>query len=336
MHLAAIQLFATPFAVERNLATAERLIRAAVAQGARLVVLPELFNTGYVYSPRLFEAAEGDGGPSLARLIRLSAELNAHLAGTLLLREGARIFNVFVLVTPEGQVHKYRKRHPFAWEQCYFEAGRAPLIVETGFGRVGLMTCWDVAHRDVSEAYRGRVDVVLMASAPPRFHRAVLNFPLGKKVYLAELTPALLRDREVIDGWYGEQVAARARWVGAPIVHACMAGRFVSTLPWARVSLLSALAHPRYWSLIPQAPLASLRATFYASTAIYSAQGETLAAVMDEEGVAVTDVRVGAAPPAGEVTPAPYLLPAIPSQLALLERLMAWLGGREYRRHVSR
>ena len=42
--LAAIQLFATPFTLERNLQTAERLIRAAAAQGAQVVVLPEPFN----------------------------------------------------------------------------------------------------------------------------------------------------------------------------------------------------------------------------------------------------------------------------------------------------
>ena len=216
MRVAALQFFATPFDLTRNLETVERLVRAAVARGAHLVVLPELFNTGYVYTPRLFAFAETEDGLTLRHLARLSAELKVHIAGPLLLREGAHVHNVFALVAPDGKIHKYRKRHPFMWERCYFEAGHTPLIVDTELGRIGLMTCWDIAYRDVSEAYRGRVDMLLIASAPPRLHRAVLNFPLGKRVYLAELMPVLLRDREAIDRWYLEDVAARAAWLGAP------------------------------------------------------------------------------------------------------------------------
>jgi len=335
LRVAVLQFFATPFDLARNLETTERLTRAAAAQGAQIVVLPELFNTGYVYTPRLSSLAEGDEGPTLRHLTRLSAELKIHLAGPLLLREAGRVFNVFALVTPEGKIYKYRKRHPFLWERCYFEAGREPLIAETDLGRVGLMTCWDIAYRDVSEAYRGRVDLLLHASAPPRFHRAVLNFPLGKKVYLAQLMPELLRDREAIDDWYLGAVAARARWLGAPIVHAVMAGRFVTEAPFPRLSFLAAaLAHPRYWPLVSQAHLASLRATFYGTSAIFSAQGETLARVEDEEGLALADVTPNdnRALPASSQDHSPHLLPKIPAHLRVMERMMQWLGEGYYRR----
>ncbi len=187
MRAAAVQFFATPFNLNRNLQTAERLIRQATSQGAQAVVLPELFNAGYVYSRRLPEAAEVGDGPTLRWLTALSAELNILIAGSLLLREGDHVFNIFVLAEPGGKVHRYRKQHPFLWEHCYFEAGRSPLIVETDLGNIGLMVCWDIAHARVWEQYRGKVDMMLIASSPPRFHRAVLNFPLGKKVYVAEM-----------------------------------------------------------------------------------------------------------------------------------------------------
>lgn len=278
---AALQFFATPFDLTRNLNTAERLARQAAAQGAQIVVLPELFNTGYVYTRRLSAFAEDDDGPTLRALTRWSAELGARIAGTLLLREGQSIFNVFVLVEPDGKIHKYRKQHPFLWERCYFEAGREPLIVETDLGRIGLMVCWDIAYRSVSEAYRGKVDLLLIASAPPRLHRAVLNFPLGRKVYLAQIMPALVRDRDAIDGWYAEAVAARAAWLGAPIVHAVMAGRFVTEMPFPRLSLL--------------------------------------------------DGAPNAAPLPTRISD--YLLPKVPLQLRMMERLLQPLADRYYRRN---
>jgi predicted amidohydrolase len=201
------------------------------------------------------------------------------------------VFNAFALAQPDGRLHCYHKQNPFLWEHCYFEAGRAPLVVETDLGRVGLLTCWDLTSGRAWAAYRGRVDLLLMASAPPRFHRAVLNFPLGQKVYLAQLLPALLRDREALDGLYLHGVAARAAWLGAPVVHAVMAGRFVSEIPYPRLSFaLVALLRPRYWRLARQAHLASLRATFYGTSAVFGAGGETLARVAGEEGLATAEI----------------------------------------------
>jgi len=337
MRAAALQFFATPFDLTRNLETAGRLARAAAEQGAQIIVLPELFNTGYVYTPRLFSFAETDDGLTLRHLRRWSAELNVHIAGPLLLREDEHIFNVFALVGPDGKVHKYRKQNPFLWERCYFEAGHEALVVETDLGRIGLMTCWDIARRDIWEAYRGRVDVLLIASAPPRFHRAVLNFPLGKKVYLAQMMPALLREREAIDGWYLEGIAARAAWVGAPIVHAVMAGRFVTEIPFPRLSFLAAaIARPRLWPLIPRAPLASLRATFYGTSAIFSATGETLARTESEEDIALAEISLDRTPLVQPPSPprSGYSLPNVPAQLRLMEWLMRPVAERYYRRRV--
>jgi predicted amidohydrolase len=340
MRCAALQFFATPFDLTRNLETAERLIRAAAAQGAQLVVLPELFNTGYVYTPRLFAFAETEDGLTLGYLVRLSSELKVYLAGPLLLREGApsRVFNVFVLIEPDGKIHKYRKQNPFLWERCYFEAGHAPLVVETELGRIGLMTCWDITRRDIWEAYQGRVDVLLIASAPPRFHRAVLNFPLGKKVYLAQMMPALLHDRDKIDNWFLEDIAERAAWLGAPIVHAVMAGRFVTEVPFPRLGFLAAaFARPRLWPLAAQAHLASLRATFYGTSAIFSAQGETLAHIESPEGIALADISSDSANDPAFSSPklSGYFLPKVPMQLQVMEWLMRPVAKRYYRQRIT-
>jgi predicted amidohydrolase len=333
MRAAALQYFATPFQLERNLETAERLVRQAAAQGAQLALLPECFNTGYVYSRRWFAAAEDSQGPTLRWLGGLSAELGLHLAGALLLRDGPRLFDTLVLVQPNGEMHRYRKQHPFLWERCYFEAGRGPLVAETPLGRFGMLVCWDAAQASAWEAYHGRMDWLLVASAPPRLHRAVLNFPQGRKVYLAQLLPALLRDREALDGLFEREMAARAAWLGVPVVHAAMSGRFVTEVPLARWSFLgAAAARPRYWSWISQAHLASLRATFYGGSAIYNANGETLARVESEEGVALADLSPAPAnAPASPASATPPPFTRLPAQVRLLAWLLRPLAARYYR-----
>ena len=320
LRVATLQFFATPFNLARNLDTAERLARAAATQGARLIVLPACFNTGYVFTPRLSAAMETDKGATTQWLKHLSAELNVLIGGALLRRVGDHIFNTFVLVEPNGQTHAYPQQHPFLWEKCYFEAGHERLIATTEWGRIGLLIGWDAARHSVIKAYRGQVDMMLMASALPRFHRAVLNFPLGKKVYLAQLTPGLLRHREVIDDWYTGGVATNAALIGAPLVHSAMAGRFVTELPRPRLSLgLMALSQPRYWPLALAPEQASLRATFSGASAIVNARGEILASIESEEGLALAEIVPGPTTDPPTMPDQPYLWPHLPLQWLALD-----------------
>lgn len=321
MRVAALQFFPTPFALAHNLDTAEQLVRQAAAQGARLLVLPAFFNTGYVYAPRWRAAAEAPAGPTTHWLQRLSTELDALIGGTWLMQIGAKIFNAFGLASPDGTLHTYHQQQPFLWEHCYFSSGREPWVAETPLGRIGLLANWDVAHPKLLEAYQSRVDVLLMSSALPRLHRAVLNFPLGQKVYLAQLTPSLVSYREALDDWYARGLAAVAAHIGAPVAHAAAAGRFVTELPRPQLSIgLLALTQPRYWSFIRAAHTASLRATFSGASAIVSAQGEVLAQVETETGLALADLAPG--PPTRR--PASPPAPPLPFQWHLLNRVLKY------------
>ena len=330
MRSAAIQFPATPFDRERNLATAARLARAAVDQGAQLVVLPELFNTGLVYSPRLKQAAEGEDGPTLAWLGAQSRALGAHLGGSLLLRRGRQVRNFFVLAAPNGARHLYAKRYPCLWERCSFEPGQQPVIAETALGRLGLLVGWDAVQPAGWAGYAGQVDAVLIAAAPARLHRAVLNFPGAQKVYLAQLLPALLRARDDLDGLFSAHTGACAAALGVPVVQAVMSGRFVTQLPLARVSLLAAAwRQPRYWPLARQAHLASLRATFYGGSVIYGPDGAALAQTGGDEGLAVADLppRAGARPAQPVPQPGPL------AEVRVLERLLRPLAASIYRQN---
>jgi predicted amidohydrolase len=324
LRAAALQFVATPFNLAHNLETAERLTRQAAAVGAQVVVLPEFFSTGCVYSRKLADAAEEPGGPALQWLARLSAELGICIGGGVLLRERGRVYNVLALACPGGREYRGYRQRPWLWERALFEAGRTgPVIAETEFGRLGLLGGWDMAHRPAWQALRGRVDAVLIASAAPRLHRAVLNFPLGRKAYLAQLAPALLRARDAMDAWYEAGPAAGAAWLGAPVAHAALAGRFVTELPYPRLSLLAlALARPRYWPLARQARLASLRATFYAGSAIFDASGKAAAKVEAEEGLAFAELEARRGAGAGA---APAKAPESPAELRVLDSVLGSL-----------
>jgi predicted amidohydrolase len=234
--------------------------------------------------------------------------------------------------TPAGDVVIAGQRRLLLWERCYFVPGGGPVVVETPAGRLGLIAGWDAADPAAWEALAGQVEAVLVCSAAPRFHRAVLNFPLGRRVYLGQLVPALVRDRDALDRALAAPVAAHAAHLGVPVAHAAMGGRFVAALPYPRLSFwLAGLDQPRYWPLAGQAHLASLRATFYGGSAIVGADGVVLAQVDGEEGIALAAAEPRPAPAAGRAARPAAL--AWPPTLRLLDRVLQPLGERASRRH---
>jgi deaminated glutathione amidase len=153
MRAAAVQLNSTNEKA-RNLEVAERLVRAAAADGAELVGLPEKWNllTG---GEELLEGAEALTGPSLTAARGWARELGIHLlAGSIAERgEGEKAFNTSVLIGPDGEdLAAYRKIHLFdvdaggvsyresAHEQPGEEAVTAPL----GELIAGLTVCYDL------------------------------------------------------------------------------------------------------------------------------------------------------------------------------------------------
>jgi predicted amidohydrolase len=336
MRLAAAQFLATPFDAARNREAACRLVRQAAENGAELVVLPELINSGYAYTPRLAEAAEALDGDTVSALRALSAELGVSVAGGLLLREAGRTLSAVVVLTPAGRVGTYARRRVCLWERCYYEPGHAPTIVQTSVGRVGLLAGWDAADPAAWAPYAGQVEAVVVASAAPRFHRAVLNFPLGRKVYLGQLVPGLVRQRDALDALLAGPIAAQAVRLGVPVAHAAMAGRFVAALPFARLSFwVAGLDQPRHWPLAGQAHLASLRATFYGGSGIVGPDGAVLAQVNGEEGIALAETAPAPRPVDSRAAPPAALV--LPPTVRLLARVLRPLAARAYARaHAAR
>ena len=155
MRAAAVQLNSTADK-QRNLATADRLTRAAAADGAELVVLPEKFNV--LGAERdLLEGAEPLDGPTIGWARDAARELGVDLvAGSIAeRREGhEKLANTSVHVGPDGEIRAvYRKIHMFDVvvggieyrESSTEEPGDEIVVSETASGvPLGLTVCYDL------------------------------------------------------------------------------------------------------------------------------------------------------------------------------------------------
>ena len=138
---------------ERNVARAERAIRDAAAQGARIVCLQELFATRYfpqVQDESRFDLAEPIPGPTLERLQKLAADAEVVLVAPLFERRGAGVYhNTACVIDVDGRlVGSYRKMHvpddPLFNEKFYFTPGDTGFrAFDTAAGRIGVAICWD-------------------------------------------------------------------------------------------------------------------------------------------------------------------------------------------------
>ena len=114
---------------------------------ADLLVLPELFNTGYLFSSEneLEELAEEiPSGVTTRALKRLAAERDVYLVAGIAEEADGKFYNSAVLVSPSGEVNVYRKAHLFDEEKRWFTPGDTPFeVYDIGLAKIGIMICFD-------------------------------------------------------------------------------------------------------------------------------------------------------------------------------------------------
>ena len=139
---------------DRNLAAAERLVRAAAADGAELVALPEKWNL-LAGGEELLAGAEPLDGPSLSAARGWARELGLHLLAGSVCETGhaGRAFNTSVLIGPDGDdLGVYRKIHMFdvdvggvSYRESEHEEPGAEIVTAAAAGLVvGLSVCYDL------------------------------------------------------------------------------------------------------------------------------------------------------------------------------------------------
>jgi deaminated glutathione amidase len=229
MMIAAIQMSSTPEKAD-NFEVAERLIREAMAVGAELVALPELWSCHgleKVYQ----ENAEPIPGPTTDFLGGLARELGVYVLGGSILEgePGAeRLFNTSTLFDPSGDlVATYRKIHLFdvkAPDREYVESriitpGREVVTAKAGATTLGLSVCYDLRF---PELYR----LLALSGAEILAVPAAFTLQTGKDHW-----EILLRARAVENQAY---VIAPAQW-GQKADGRWTYGRSMIVDPWGTV-----------------------------------------------------------------------------------------------------
>jgi predicted amidohydrolase len=163
--------------VEANLSQAEPLIADAVAQGAKLVALPENFGIIGAKATAKVIAREADGhGPQQSFLSRMAGEHGVYVVGgsvPLACDDPGRVRSACLVYGPDGaRVARYDKIHLFAFsrgEERYdegrtIEAGDAPVAIELPCGRTALSICYDVRFPELYRRFEN-LSLILVPSA---------------------------------------------------------------------------------------------------------------------------------------------------------------------------
>ncbi len=109
-----------------------------------LLILPEMFTTGFTMNPgRLAESMDGD---SVRWMREKAGDWDVVVAGSLVIREGSKIYNRFIWMTPTGEFSYYDKRHLFRMgeENHHYASGKQKLICRLSGWRIRPLICYDL------------------------------------------------------------------------------------------------------------------------------------------------------------------------------------------------
>jgi predicted amidohydrolase len=152
----------------------KKLEKAVAVAQADLLLVGELFLTGYMARDAFAQLSEPLEGPAVRAVQLLAREHSTHIVFGMPEREEAtrRLFNTSVLVAPDGKVASYRKVYPANFgpfeEGLYFGRGDGLTLAETKLGKIGLLICYDAFFPELAKAYALQgADLLAIISASP-------------------------------------------------------------------------------------------------------------------------------------------------------------------------
>lgn len=161
---------------EDNLDKAEVLVRKAAANGANVILLPELFELSYFCQERRYSyysyASPTAYNPAVLRFASIAKELGVVIPISFYEKDGNSLFNSVAMLDADGSIlGVYRKTHipddHFYQEKFYFTPGDTGFRVwNTAFGRVGVGICWDQWFPETARALAlGGAEMLLYPTA---------------------------------------------------------------------------------------------------------------------------------------------------------------------------
>ncbi len=126
-----------------NMAAFEEKIWKA-PEGQDLIVLPEMFTTGFTMEPD--EVSEPVNGNTYKWMRQMAAQSGATVLGSAIIKESGNYYNRLLIATPEGEIQYYDKKHLFtlAGEDGSFTAGERRVVIEVNGWKIMPLVCYDL------------------------------------------------------------------------------------------------------------------------------------------------------------------------------------------------
>ncbi|NIQ40141.1 MAG: carbon-nitrogen family hydrolase [Proteobacteria bacterium] len=154
--------------------TTERAVENVLKLGsADLVILPELWNIGFMSFDRYVPEAEDKNGPTLSGLQEAAREIGAYVhTGSFVERDDGQHYNSSYLLSPKGEIlANYRKIHLFGYqsqETQILTRGNRIVVADTPLGKLGMATCYDLRFPEMFRSMMDRgAELFLVCSAWP-------------------------------------------------------------------------------------------------------------------------------------------------------------------------
>lgn len=171
MKIAILQLDTQWKAPLKNIERIDYLLSTKASE-ADIVVLPEMFSTGFTMKPS--EVAETMNGNTVKWLLESAKKHNTAIAGSIVIEENGNFYNRFMFVTPDGEIFKYDKRHLFrmAGEDEVYTMGNERVIIEYKGWRIMPLVCYDLRF-PVWSRNKNDYDILIYVASWP----AVRSYP---------------------------------------------------------------------------------------------------------------------------------------------------------------
>ena len=151
--------------IEANKQALEPLI--AQAADADLIMLPEMFSTGFNMQPS--RLAEPVDGPTTQWLRQQAAKAQAAICGSIIVEHNGLYYNQMLFAHPDGRLDRYNKRHLFrmAGEHKRYAPGQQRVVVDYKGWRIMLLVCYDLRFPVWSRCLNADYDLIALCASWP-------------------------------------------------------------------------------------------------------------------------------------------------------------------------
>lgn len=151
---------------ENNLRKIDKVM-SEVSNKCDLLVLPEMFTTGFTMKPK--DVAEKMDGKSISFLKEATKKYNLAIIGSLIIEENGNNYNRMLLITPEGELNYYDKRHLFrmSGEDNHFASGGKLEIFQYKGFNILPQVCYDLRFPVWSRNNNNKYDIAIYVASWP-------------------------------------------------------------------------------------------------------------------------------------------------------------------------